>query len=258
MVTGIIELKGSLNRIILVFVVISCIASSKVGAQSDTTKNLKNTIRYNISNTLIFGWKFNVIGYERVITDHQSASFNIGRTAFPSLVNFKTDSLGITGEGHDRGMNLSVDYRFYLKGENKYKAPRGIYVGPYYAFNSFSRDLKWEVNTENFTGDVNGSLNISAHFVGAQLGYQFVFWNRLALDLILMGPGWWSFNLRTTFDTSMPPEDEAAMLEKLNEILKEKFPGSDIVIQGGGFHAKKSDWTSTAGFRYMINIGIRF
>jgi hypothetical protein len=73
-----------------------------------------------------------------------------------------------------------------------------------------------------------------------------------------MGPGWWSFNLKTAFDTSLPPEDEAMLLEKLNGLLQEKFPGSDLVIQGGGFNAKRSDFTSTAGFRYMINLGFRF
>jgi len=53
-------------------------------------------------------------------------------------------------------------------------------------------------------------------------------------------------------------EDEEMLLEKLNEMLQEKFPGSDIMIKGDGFDATKSSWTSTAMLRYIINIGFRF
>jgi hypothetical protein len=48
------------------------------------------------------------------------------------------------------------------------------------------------------------------------------------------------------------------LLEQLNEMLQEKFPGSDFVIKGGDFEAKRNSTTATVGFRYMINIGFRF
>ena len=86
---------------------------------------------------MLFSWKFNVIGYERVIKDYQTASINIGRTAFGDFL-FNSDSLEVIDQKHDKGFNLSLDYRFYLQKENKYRAPRGIYIGPYYSYNHFS------------------------------------------------------------------------------------------------------------------------
>jgi hypothetical protein len=226
--------------------------------QADTVKSFKNTIRVNLTNPMLFGSDCNIIGYERVIKDYQTASISFGRMGFPKFNGFDTDSLGIKNQYKDKGFNLAFDYRFYLQKENKYKAPKGIYLGPYYAYNYISRDITWDVNTTNFTGEVNTDIKLTANLVGLQLGYQFVLWKRMSIDMILMGPGLWFLGLKTDFDTSMPPEDEAMLLEKINEMLKEKFPGSDLVLQGGGFEAKKTTNTSSMGFRYMINLGFRF
>ena len=52
--------------------------------------------------------------------------------------------------------------------------------------------------------------------------------------MILMGPGLWYWNLNSAFDTTLLTEDETMLLEKLNEMLQEKFPGSSLV-RGRGF-----------------------
>ncbi len=224
--------------------------------QTDSVKSYKNTIRYNISNPVLFSWKFNVVGYERVISDYQTVSVNIGRTALNAFI-LSNDSIDLIDQYNDKGFNFSVDYRFYLQKENKYRAPRGVYIGPYYSYNQFARDLTWDLNTENFDGEVNAGFNIHAHFVGAQLGYQFVLWDRIALDMILLGPGLWFWKMDSSFDTSLGPEDETMLLEKLNGMLEERFPGSSLVL-GEGFEAKKITTSYTMGIRYMLNIGFRF
>jgi hypothetical protein len=250
--------KSAIRTFIILILTLGLFTSPNYG-QPDSVKHFKNTIRYNISNPMLFGWKYNVFGYERVILEHQTASVSFGRIAFPRLAEMEfTDSIGIEEQQNDKGFNFSLDYRFYLKKENKYGAPRGVYIGPYYSFNRFSRDLAWDINTSNFTGTVNTNIKMTGNFIGAQLGYQFILWNRLSLDMILMGPGKWFFNMKTNFDTSLSDEDEQLLLEKLNEAFKEKFPGSDFVFSGGGFEAKKSANTSATGLRYMVNIGFRF
>ena len=206
---------------------------------------------------MLFGWKFNVFGYERVIKDYQTASISIGRTAFPTFV-YTADSLGLKDNYNDKGFNFSVDYRFYLQGENKYKAPRGIYLGPYFAYNHFSRDIAWDINTTGFTGGFNTQIDLNAMLLGMQLGYQFVFWDRLTLDLVLMGPGWWHLTLKTEFDSDLSSEDEALVLEEINRLLKEKFPASDFVFTGQGFEVQKNTSTDLVGLRYIISIGFRF
>jgi hypothetical protein len=225
--------------------------------QKDTVRNFKNTIRYNLSNPVLFAYKFNVIGYERVIKDYQTASINIGRTGFPKFAYF-SDTLGLEEYQDDKGFNLSLDYRFYLQKENIHKAPRGVYIGPYYSYNYFSREMTWNLNTTSFDGDVKSGFDVNAHFLGFQLGYQFIFWNRLALDMVLMGPGWWHFNMKGHFDSGLTAEEEEMLIDKLNEMLDDKFPGNELLIGGDGFDLSKSSTTDVAGFRYMINLGFRF
>lgn len=249
--------RSMLFSSIMIIIVITGSSFLPCHGQEDTVKNFKNTIRMNLSNPLIFAYKFNVFGYERVIKDYQSASINIGRTGFPKFSS-SPDSLGLDNNQDDKGFNLSLDYRFYLQKENRHKAPRGIYIGPYYSFNWFSRDLSWDLKTTNYTGKVETGFDVYANFVGVQLGYQFIFWERLAVDMVLMGPGWWHFNVKSNFDTDLTADDEEMLLGQINDMLDEKFPGNEFLIGGNGLDVSKNSSSNVAGFRYMINIGFRF
>jgi hypothetical protein len=252
--------KESASVAIIVLVVLLGFFTSPCNGQEDTVKNkkdFKNSIKINLSNPMLFSPKFNVIGYERVVNAHQTFSVNFGRFA---LGNFfaMADSIGLTDQYDDKGINFSVDYRFYLRKENKYNAPHGVYIGPYYAFNYFSRTLEWDVNTSSLDGKVTTGFDLTANLIGAQLGYQFLLGKRISLDMILMGPGLWFFKVKSRFETTLDPEDQEMLLEQLNEMLKNKFPGSDYVFTGGSVEAKKTTSTATMGLRYMINLGFRF
>src|SRR5690349_5987071 len=113
-------------------------------AQKDSTKQVrqyKNVIRYNLSGALIFGVdRYVVFGYERVIKPNQTISVNVGGVKLPKLISINTDSFSLQKDNKSNGFNVSVDYRFYLGKENKYPAPRGAYIGPYYSYNTFTRD----------------------------------------------------------------------------------------------------------------------
>jgi hypothetical protein len=220
-------------------------------------RNLKNTVRINLTNPMIFGDKFNVFGYERVINDYQTISVGIGRFSFPSFSLIDRDSIRLDRNITDKGFNFSVDYRFYLQKENRHKAPRGVYIGPFYAYNYFSRENHWELNLTNVSTNVDTRTVMNMHAIGFQLGYQFIFWNRVTLDMILVGPAYWFFSLETSVSTSLSAENEALLFDTLNDAFHEKFPNSTHVI-GGGYKKKGSFRTSTAGYRYMFNIGFRF
>jgi hypothetical protein len=245
--------------LILILTVLSVAPSS---GQADSLKKplkiLKNTIRLNITNPMIFGTNCNILGYERVITKHQTLSVNIGRFGMRKFADIDLDTMGMTNQYDDKGFNFAIDYRFYLKKENKYNAPRGIYLGPYYSYNFFSRKITWDMNTTDFQGSLNTDINFTANLFGVQMGYQFVLWNRVSIDMILMGPGLWYFTRKTEVSTSLSPEEEALLMEKINEALKANFPGSDIVIKTGSIESSTVTHTSAMGFRYMINLGFRF
>jgi hypothetical protein len=246
------------HRILLLFFIILRLQPCNGQIQDSTKKYLKNTIYVNITNPMLFGSGYNVIGYERVFKNNQSISINTGRFVLPKFINPGTNTVQLQSSYKDKGYHLSLEYRFYLKKENKYKAPRGIYIGPYYVYNYFDRSNTWTLNTTNFSGNLNTDITVNMHLVGAQIGYQFVFWNRVSLDLLFMGPGEWFFNIKTKMSTSLSEEDQAQLFEKIDSILSEKFPGYDHLIGGDEFKKHGSTTSSSLGLRYLINIGFRF
>src|SRR5688572_31192191 len=83
--------------LILVFTIASI--AQRVSAQEtpaqETKKEsgLKNTIHMNVTNPLIYGSKSIIFGYERVLNNRRSFTFNIGSTTFPSLGIIDADSI---------------------------------------------------------------------------------------------------------------------------------------------------------------------
>lgn len=241
-----------------IFMVIFLLAMADSHAQKDTSYN--NTVRFNITNPLIFGTQSLIFGYERMIKDHQSFSINLGAASYPALVYDGSDTILLLNrtDYKDRGFHFSGDYRFYLKRENKYPAPRGLYIGPYYSYNFFKRTNNWSLNTDNYQGGIQSDITLNIHTFGAQLGYQFIFWKRLSLDLLLMGPGIGFYGLSARIGTDLSEEDEQLFFEALNAYLSAKIPGYDRVIDAGEFKKTGSIKTTDVGFRYMVLVGFRF
>jgi hypothetical protein len=243
----------------LVVVIVFLTAHSTSAQFINPQKRLKNSVKINITNPMIFGTDCYMIGYERTIGDHQSFSVNIGRFSMPRLFNINTDSIKeLSKTDNSKGFHLSGDYRFYLSKENKYNSPHGVYIGPYFTYNSYSRDFTLTANTQSFTGDLNANFNFRVASAGFQLGYQFVFWKRVSLDMVLFGPGLAAYKLKTELSTTLDPDQESELFQKINEVLGEKIPGYDLVINPGTFERTGSFRTTGAGFRYVVMVGIRF
>jgi hypothetical protein len=94
--------------------------------------------------------------------------------------------------------------------------------------------------------------------LGVELGYQFVFWKRLTLDLVLIGPAmsYYGGEVNITGDINL------AELQDINEDLynkiKEKYPMvGDFVVNKTFKQNGKLDLFSI-GFRYLVQIGFHF
>lgn len=223
-------------------------------------KEYKNTFRFNLTNPVIFGTRSLIFGYERVVSKHQTFSVNFGQTGFPSLNIIDSDSLKANKVTDQKGFNFSADYRFYLAKENKYAAPRGVYIGPYYSYNNFEKKHSWSL-TSTAGGPlqtVESTTSLKVNAVGIEAGYQFILWDRLALDMILSGPGIAVYNLKASLGTNLSEQDKQKFFEKLNEALEDKFPGYSWAIDEGEFQTKGSASTTRFGYRCMIHIGYRF
>jgi hypothetical protein len=223
-------------------------------------KERKNTVKLNITNPMLFGDNCYVVGYERTIGKHQSFSVNVGRFAMPKLFSIGTDSIKQIDNNSSTslGLSLSGDYRFYLAKENRYNSPHGIYIGPYFARNGFTRTFELEATAGDYIGKLNADLKLGITTVGFQLGYQFVFWDRLSLDMILFGPGLSAYKIKANLSTDLDSEKESELFQKINDALAEKIPGYELVIDPGEFVKTGSYNTTNAGYRYVIMIGFRF
>jgi hypothetical protein len=218
----------------------------------------KNTILINLSNPMLISNQFQILGYERVLPNNQSFTVNLGMFSIPKFTGKLADSLGLNTDYKDRGFHFSTDYRFYLKKENKYAAPRGVYLAPYYTYNHLNRENSWNFENDGLINKVYTDLTLNIHTIGAELGYQFIFWDRVALDLILMGPGFGFYSVKAELGTNLDPDKESELFDKLNEILADKIPGYDKVIEAGEFSKKGTYNTEGIGFRYLVRVGYRF
>lgn len=107
-------------------------------------------------------------------------------------------------------------------------------------------------------GQFDAGYEFRVATLGFQLGYQFVFWNRVSLDMILLGPGLSAYSLKTTLSTNLDPDKEAELFQKINDALAAKIPGWDKVIEPGEMERNDTFNTTSAGFRYMVMLGFRF
>lgn len=253
------RLKNHFRNIIFLIAALFFVQNTYCQDSIPVKKNRKNTVKVNLTSPMIFGDNNYVLGYERTIGKHQSFSVHVGTFSLGKLININTDSIeSLDKDVSSYGLSLSGDYRFYLAKENKYNSPHGLYIGPYFAFNQFNRSIDLQAHTEAFTGNLNADFTFSVATLGFQLGYQFVFWDRVSLDLILFGPGISSYKAKVELSTSLDPDQEAEFFTKINEKLEEKIPGYSLVIEPGTFEKTGSRNTTSFGYRYIVMLGFRF
>lgn len=248
--------------IFMLLVPVSLISSNR----SDSTEKApvvqpihKNVIKFNPTPMLIWGEMRNLtFSYERVVSPKQSFSIQAGYLVYPKLFGDTLINLIKLTKRHKYGLNLAVDYRFYPMKRNKRPIPDGLYIGPYASYygNFFENDF----DILNTTVDQNGKykVNINIVNVGFELGYQFIFWKRLSLDLLLIGPSvsFYSANLKVS--GSLDPDEIDNINNEVVDKIMERFPMIGYLFTNGelsksGFRSKLG-----AGFRYSIQIGFHF
>lgn len=249
--------KSILNLVTAALFLMTVLLSPQFSSAQYSGK--KNTVKFNLTNPLIFGKKAIVLGYERTIGKHQSFTIETGMFSLPSFgLGKNSDSLQLESDVIDKGFHIAAGYRFYLAKENKYEAPRGLFVGPYISYNDFSRKNSWMLNTVDYNGEVKTELGMTLASIGVELGYQFVLWDRLALDFVMMGPSLTSYKFDVDVNNNLSPEDKELFFQRVNDYLSGKIPGYNLVVKEGEFLKNGSFKTTSFGFRYMINIGYRF
>jgi hypothetical protein len=255
--------KKSYQAPVNLVVIISCFlfCSSSCFAQDAEDKGEKvhkNTIRFNISNFVLFGNKNIIFGYERIVSPTQSFSINFGHAALPTLIPLNPDSIGIEKQTSKTGFNISADYRFYLAKENKHPIPRGVYIGPYVSFNRSRKNCTWNISHGNQSDLFDTETDFKILAAGFEVGYQFVFYNRLSVDLVVIGPGLARYEFNTKIGGAISDEDRDKLYETLQQALENRFPGMSVAIKDKEIEADGRLRVTSIGYRYLIHVGYRF
>ena len=238
------------------------ICSSSIAQQADSTRNThryKNIIRYNISGALLFGLDaFVIVGYERIVGPNQSFSVNFGRVTLPNVTNVDLDSIDIDQNENRSGVNFSFDYRFYLPRENKHTIPHGLYIGPFYSYNHFDGKTHWTHITDQGTSNINTDTKLNIHTIGFEMGYQFVLWERLTLDVLVVGPGFGFYDLHAKINGTVDAETKKHLFRGVKQLVTQKFPGMNAVFSDEEINSNGTLEKNTWGYRYLVHVGFRF
>jgi hypothetical protein len=234
-----------------------------VAQKSDSLKVFKkpihkNVIKFNPTPMLLWSSKNITFSYERILNPKQSIAITLGYLEFPSLFKDTIGSLlAITGR-EKYGINIALEYRFYLGKRNSRPIPDGVYLAPFASY--YGYHFKNNVDVLHATLDSAGALkgNFYIFNVGVELGYQFVFWKRLTLDFVLIGPAISYYGGRVDVSGNINPENLQEINAELYNKLKEKYPMiGDFIVNKSFKQNGKIDLLSV-GFRYLMQIGFHF
>lgn len=225
-------------------------------AQDSTSVSLRrNTIKIDLTGNFLYRNTL-TFSYERVVKRNQSFVVTAGYQEFPKIGSFGENVEGKKEENRG-GYKYGGEYRFYLQKENKFAAPRGVYIGPYVTALGFRSDRKIVYSGTDVPEEANLKSRLNIVSLGAQLGYQFVFNDRWSLDLVLIGPSYSKYNFKTQLSGDFEFDPDNVQNEILHAII-EKFPALDDLLDEQELDSSGTLDTWALGYKYQFLIGYRF
>ncbi len=219
----------------------------------------RNVIKFNPTPMLLWKKVENItFSYERLIGKEMSFSVQAGYLTFPKILSDTIAGLVTITGGKKYGVNLAADYRYYPLSRNRRPAPDGLYLGgyvSYYGFN-FSNDLDILGTTVDQNGTLYGRLNVVN--LGISVGYQFIFWKRLSVDLLMFGPAVSYYQGTLGIGGDLDPGQIEDIDEELVNALLEQFPWLGTLFTAQKLEFTGSQTKFSAGLRFSIQVGFHF
>jgi hypothetical protein len=219
----------------------------------------KNVIKFNPTPMLLFANVRNItFSYERMIRKDQSLVLQVGYLLLPKIAGDTVANLVLLKDGEKYGMNLSFDYRYYPLSRNRRPAPDGLYLGgylSYYGFN-FKNDFDVLYTTVDQQGEIKGKLNMVN--LGLELGYQFIFWKRFSVDMLLFGPSLSYLAGSLNIHGNLDEEEIKNLNEEVVQKLLARFPQLKTLFSDEGLTFTGNRTTLATFFRYSIQVGFHF
>lgn len=251
------NMKTIMKQLICVIIFL-CATFMLAQAQKGDTTSRRNTIKVDMTSYWLYRNAI-MFSYERVVKSRPNQTWGItaGLQQFPTVLGTLMDSVNVKRENKSSGYKVGGEYRFYLKKENKYGAPHGVYIGPYSTFHHYSNTRGIEVNNNGTIEKGNLESNLNILNLGVQLGYQFVLNNRWTIDLVFVGPSISNYGFKANLDGNISVNSDDITNEVLLSLI-DKYPGFKDLIDEGELASNGKINTWAYGYRYQFQIGYHF
>lgn len=225
-------------------------------AQESTETDIrKNTIKLDLTSYWLYRNAVNFT-YERITKPNQSFSVTAGYQEFPRSTNLGS-GIAVKEDNKKNGFKFGGEYRFYLAKENKFGAPHGVYIGPYFAFHQFKNERTIEVDNNGTLEEAILNTKFNVLNIGFQLGYQFLINNRWAIDLVFVGPSASNYRFKATMDGNYTFNTEDIQNEIILDLI-DRFPLLEEVINEKEASSKGKFDVWSYGYRYQLLVGYHF
>jgi hypothetical protein len=135
----------NLMNTFLTLISVLCITSIVTAQEPQERLQFLNTVKYEFTQA-IYPNSY-IFSYERVTTPNQTFCISGGYEEFPDIIGVSSRT-NVKDNLSKSGFKAGAEYRFYLKNENKYLAPRGVYIGPYLSYHDFFNKREIEVDVD--------------------------------------------------------------------------------------------------------------
>jgi hypothetical protein len=252
-----------MNKIISLLIALLLVAPLLLTAQKKDSVRVipqpihKNVIKWNPTPMMLWSTKNLTLSYERILNKKQSIAITVGYLEFPRLTDDNIAEVFTITSREKYGINLALEYRFYLMQRNVRPIPDGLYLAPFISFYGykFKNDL-------DLIGSLDSSFALKGNFYvfngGLELGYQFVFWKRFTLDLVLVGPSVSYYGGGLDFTGNIDFEKLKEINQDLYNKIKAKYPMIDEYVINKSFKQNGKLELFSIGFRYLMQIGFHF
>lgn len=222
---------------------------------ADSVSLRNNVIKVDFTSRLMYRNAY-VLSWEHVVKPSQSFVVSFGYQEFrPITLDIAERSVR---DVRSQGLKASGEYRFYLKSENKYNAPRGVYLGPYASYLNFTNRRNITDGVSGVDGELDMEITVQILHLGAQIGYQFVLWDRLTIDLVFLGPSVSNYAIDRKIYSSFEVNEDEITGEVIGAIL-DRFPGmEDLLNFEDESYTRGSSSQWSFGMRYQVHLGYKF
>ena len=245
------------KQLICVVIIFMTMPMMAQGQKGDTSLR-RNTIKVDLTSYWLYRNAL-MFSYERVVKNrpNQTWAITAGLQQLPKLLGSLDDTLSVTNEFKTKGWKIGGDYRFYLKKENKFAAPHGVFIGPYTTYHHYFNGRTIEVNNKGIIERGNLDFDLNILNLGVQLGYQFVLNNRWTIDMVFIGPSvsHYAFKAKLDGNISVNPDD---ITNEVILALMDKYPGFKQFLNDKEFASKGKVDAWAYGYRYQLQVGYHF